>query len=141
MVVCVSFCVFPHVQLARGHRILILEVMEKICKEHIAKVPQQLGEDLVALSSRELTMSSVRLFLPLLLVISLSFVLIDLVIASFISPLCAHRFGCYTLHQSFFMCSLIWLLHSSSNLLYVLIDLVMGTVNVYVVLVMDTRTK
>ena len=46
-------------QLSRGHRVLILQVLETVCKEHVEKVSSQLAVDLISLASRELTTSSV----------------------------------------------------------------------------------
>ena len=53
-----SFCTV-HMQLSRSHRVLILQVLEAVCKEHIDKVSSQLAVDLISLASRELTASSV----------------------------------------------------------------------------------
>ena len=48
-----------HPKLSRSHRVLILQVLEAVCKEHIDKVSSQLAVDLISLASRELTASSV----------------------------------------------------------------------------------
>ena len=45
-------------QLARPHRIILLKLMEKVCKGHIESVPEEQAAKLIALGSSELTMSS-----------------------------------------------------------------------------------
>lgn len=45
-------------QLARGHRIILLKLMEKICKGHIESVSEELATKLISLGSIELTMTT-----------------------------------------------------------------------------------
>lgn len=51
MYVCVCF------QLGRQHRIILLTLMEKICKEYIDELSVELANQLITLGSRELTMT------------------------------------------------------------------------------------
>lgn len=46
-----------HNKLARGHRIIILQLLEKISKQHIDSVTPDLAADMIRLASAELTMS------------------------------------------------------------------------------------
>lgn len=56
----VTLNLFPitHTQLARVHRIILLKLMEKICKAHIECVSEDQASKLITLSSAELTMST-----------------------------------------------------------------------------------
>lgn len=46
-----------YLQLARAHRIILLKLMEKICRGHIESVSGSMAAKLVLLGSAELTMS------------------------------------------------------------------------------------
>lgn len=48
------FCI----QLARAHRIILLKLMEKICKAHIESVSEDQAAKLITLASAELTMTT-----------------------------------------------------------------------------------
>lgn len=45
-------------QLARAHRIILLKLMEKVCKAHIECVSEDRASKLIALGSSELTMTA-----------------------------------------------------------------------------------
>jgi hypothetical protein len=44
-----------HSKLPRGHRIVLLNLLEKVCKEHIHNLAEPLANDLIELASTELT--------------------------------------------------------------------------------------
>ena len=46
-------------QLPRGHRVIILTLLERVTKEHIQNIPESLANELVTLGSAELTASQV----------------------------------------------------------------------------------
>ena len=52
-----------HPQLPNSHRIILLKLLEKISKEHIHDISEDLAKDLVVLASAELTRSQVCAFL------------------------------------------------------------------------------
>ena len=49
-----------HSQLPRSHRTILLQLMEKISKEHIHDISEELAKDLIALGSAELTLTDVN---------------------------------------------------------------------------------
>jgi len=49
-----------HSQLPRSHRTILLQLMEKIAKEHIHDISEELAKDLIALGSAELTLTDVN---------------------------------------------------------------------------------
>ena len=49
-----------HFQLPRSHRTILLQLMEKISKEHIHDISEELAKDLIALGSAELTLTDVN---------------------------------------------------------------------------------
>ena len=53
-VVEVLFYLLP-LQLPRGHRIVLLHLLEKVCKNHIHDLEEPLANDLIELASTELT--------------------------------------------------------------------------------------
>ena len=50
--------VWMQLQLARDHRVILLSLMEKICKGHIESVSEDMADKLILLGSAELTMSA-----------------------------------------------------------------------------------
>ena len=48
-----------HPQLPRSHRTILLQLMEKIAKEHIHDLSEELAKELIALGSAELTLTDV----------------------------------------------------------------------------------
>lgn len=48
-------------QLPRSHRTILLRLMEKISKEHIHDISEELAKDLITLGSAELTLTEVSL--------------------------------------------------------------------------------
>lgn len=63
-----ELCLFVTFQLSQGHRVVILQVMERIIKENLDSVDPSLSVDLIKQASEELTQSKVQtlglLFLP-----------------------------------------------------------------------------
>ena len=49
----------PFNQLPRSHRTILLQLMEKIAKEHIHDISEELAKELIALGSAELTLTDV----------------------------------------------------------------------------------
>ena len=47
-------------QLPRSHRIILLKLLEKVCKDHIHELEGPLANDLIELASSELTKDPVR---------------------------------------------------------------------------------
>lgn len=47
-------------QLPRSHRIVLLNLLEKVCKDHIHELEGPLANDLIELASSELTKDPVR---------------------------------------------------------------------------------
>ena len=53
---CISdFLLYVYSQLPRGHRVVLLQLLEKVCKEHIHSLGEPLANDLIELASTELT--------------------------------------------------------------------------------------
>ena len=59
LIICLIFLT-NFLQLQRNHRVIILHLMETVCKEHIHDIQDNLAKDLVTLATSELTHSQVN---------------------------------------------------------------------------------